>query len=98
MKKPVSIALEFLAQRNPFDVSQAEWVIMLMDFTDIHGEDALIALAGFYIYAIKEMGEKSTHAIKSTFMHDVMGRKDRFMCPRSSAYGEIFRTEFNLAA
>lgn len=102
MKKTASLALEFLASRNPFaedQIQRIQWVMMLMDFTDIHGEDALIGLAGFYIYAIKEIkGDKGSNAIKSTFAHDVIGRKDRHMLPRSIAFGEYFTKEYNLAA
>lgn len=92
MKKENENALSFLCGRNPFDhIERIQWVSILFDFADIHGEDALAALAGFYLYAIKEIGGEEGHrAIVSTFSHDVLGRKDAFMDPRSSDYAEFF--------
>lgn len=98
MKKPSNeFVFEFLAKRNPLPVDQSQYVCMLMDFEELKGIDAMYGLAGFYLFAIKHYkGEEKSRAIESTFAHDLGGRKDKFMEPRSSSPGfkEVFLNEY----
>lgn len=82
-------ALDFLAERNVLNeyLNQVEYVSYLMEFMDTHGEEAIQKLAGFYIYAIEHLDQvKQDRAIVGTFAHDLGGRNDKFMLPRSDNY------------
>lgn len=96
MNTSVEHAFDYLAKRNPFDnISQSEYIFQLMEYQDKKGDDAIIALAGFYLFVITELTiEKRTHAILSTFSHDLNGRNDKYMLPRSSSYKDVFMNEF----
>ncbi len=92
-------AFDFLATRNVFsdNLEQSDWVFNLMNFQDHKGDEALCALAGFYLYVVKNVDgeEKQTRALKSTFAHDLNGAADEMLLPRSSSYVEYFDQEFN---
>ncbi len=81
-------AFEFLCKRNQLDVEQITWVLLLMEFQEHKGDDAIVALAGFYLYAIEN--KIPHHKIVGTFAHDLSGRKDQWCEPRSSDYGQFF--------
>jgi hypothetical protein len=49
-----------------------------------HGMDSLVDLYGFMKFA--EQNELDAHAVKSTFAHDIGGRNDELMLPRSHGY------------
>lgn len=102
MKEHAKFAFDFLCKRNPFhiidEMTQIQYVCHLLDFQKIFGDEGIIALAGFYLYAIKEkLGDEATKAIKTTFVHDLKGMHEKGMLPRSSAYGEVFMNEFQLS-
>lgn len=93
MQDSVKNAFAFLCQRNPIDLDHSRYVSLLMDFQDAKGDEAIEGLAGFYLYAIRNMGEKSSRAIESTFNHDLSERNDKFCLPRSNGYVQIWRQE-----
>lgn len=93
-KKMTKWAFEFLCKRNPLDLSQSEYVFMLMEFQEIHGDLAIQALAGAYIYAIDKLeADKSSEFILQVFSHDLGDRKEPCMLPRSSEYTEVWEEE-----
>lgn len=102
-KNTVEAALDFLCSRNIFSdsLTQMDWVCLLMDFQQKKGDDALKALAGFYLWVIKNTGvdcriqteEEQTRALKSTFAHDLNGRNDEGMLPRSDNYLKFWNEE-----
>ena len=95
-KNTANAAFEFLISKNVFsnEISQMDWVIILLDFRKKKGEDAIKALAGFYLWAIANTGTDTrirseadqNRALKSTFAHDLNGRDDEYMLPRSDSY------------
>ncbi|HEY3525883.1 MAG TPA: hypothetical protein VGK47_06785 [Nitrososphaeraceae archaeon] len=91
----VKAALRFLCQRMPsdLDLHHSDYVQMLMELQE-KGEEYIEGLAGFYLYAIRNMGERQSKAILSTFSHDLGGRKDKWCEPRSASYAEIWREEY----
>lgn len=88
-------AITFICKRNPLDeIDQHDFVFMLMEFQDIHGDEAVQGLAGFYCYAIDKIGgRKGSEAIQETFRHDLYGRKEKGMLPRSADYIGFWRKE-----
>lgn len=87
-------AFEFLCKCNPLDCEQSTYVFMLMDFQEVQGDEAIEALAGFYVWCIDNLkGDKCTHAIVTTFTHDLNGRNDKHMLPRSSDYKKYWDEE-----
>lgn len=95
--KQAGKAFDFLADRNVFDdLHQSDWVFNLMNFQDHKGDEALCALAGFYLYVVEKIeGEKEqTRALRSTFAHDLNGATDELLLPRSSNYLEYFTNQF----
>lgn len=94
MNKSTGMAMRFLSHRNPLDVTQVQYVIMLQEFAVEKGEAALRALAGFYLWIIaNKKDEEQTRAIVSTFSHDLGGRFQKHMDPRSSGYEEFWNNE-----
>lgn len=89
-------ALSFLSQRNPFigetlEIPQWKYLVMLMEFEEYKGTRALEALAGFYLYCVdKKRGDERSRLILSCFAHDLGGRNDKWMEPRSSSYHEFW--------
>lgn len=98
--KSVRMALNFLCERNPFDdVPHSQYVFSLMNFQDKKGDDALKGLAGFYLYAIRNIGGlKGSEAIATTFAHDLNGANEKFCEPKSSSYVHIWDTEIETYA
>lgn len=86
-RKVVGQAFDFLCDRNVLKIDQVIYVGMLMEFQEIHGDEAIIALAGFYTWCISHNQEDN---IQPTFAHDLHGRNEEFMSPRSSSYAEFF--------
>lgn len=98
-EKRTEQAFSFLCDRQPsnFDMHRSSYVGLLMDFQDTHGDTAIEALAGFYLFAIRNLkDEKQHHAIASTFAHDLGKdcRTDKMALPRSSEYAHIWSDEF----
>lgn len=96
MKKNLTeLALSFLSARNPFDeVPHSTYVFCIMDLQDNKGNEAVEALAGFYLYAIRNIGgEKGSHAIATTFAHDLSGSNDKWCQPRSFPYRHVWIDE-----
>ncbi len=90
-------ALDFLAERNVLSkyMGQATYVMHLIAFIDNKGEEALQALAGFYIYCIDHITDetKQSSALITTFAHDLLGSNIPTMLPRSSEYKEFWDKE-----
>lgn len=88
------IAMSFLCKRNPLDIPQSDYVFLLMDFQEKHGDHALEALAGFYIYSIEHIGgQKGSQAIDTTFAHDLGSLNQKHVLPRSSGYKQFWDEE-----
>jgi hypothetical protein len=91
MENQVEKAFDFLCKRNPFDIEQVNYVCLLMNYQKAMGDQAIVDLAGFYMFALEHYeGDSVDHQIKSTFAHDFNDYKDKFMSPRSEGYGEYF--------
>ena len=56
----------------------------VMDFEDIHGKQAVVDLYGFLVYA--EESDVLEHVVNGTLAHDIGGRNDQFLTPRSADY------------
>lgn len=101
MSKQTSSEVAFLflnnSNRRPEvfdDIDLRDYILLLMEFEDIHGPEAIEGLAGAYIYAIdNKEGEEATRMINSVFAHDIGGRKSKMMLPRSSEYVKVWREE-----
>lgn len=99
----VKSAFSFLSKRMPvdWDISQSDYVGMLMELQDNKGGESIEGLAGFYLYAIRNMdntgdieNEKSaSKAIQSTFFNDLNERNKSMMLPRSNDYIKVWREE-----
>ncbi len=66
------------------EVSQTGAIFLLSEYEETHGPDALVAMAGFLAYAQDHSLEDAD--IKLTLVHDLAGRKDSMMLPRTSDY------------
>ncbi len=65
-----------------------------MNFQDKKGDDAVEALAGFYLYAIRnKKGEECSDAIRTTFAHDLNGANQPTCEPRSTDYRSLWLEE-----
>jgi hypothetical protein len=98
MKEETQKALHFLTGFNPLeklDVPKQEYTKMLIEFMELKGEEALQALAGFYLYALDNIKDYNK-AIVSTFAHDLGGRNDEWMLPRSDNYLKYWEEELSL--
>ena len=97
--KSTEAAFQFLAERMPseWDIEHSQYIHILMQFQDTHGDAAVEGLAGFYLHAIRKFkgDESSSNAIASTFAHDLNGRMDQHMLPRSNSYIDVWKEEFN---
>lgn len=95
-------AFDFLSERMPEafkrnEVTQYQYLRLLMDFEDFKGVEALEKLAGFYVYATDNMKpDEATKAINQVFSHDLYGAKDEWMLPRSDNYLK-FWNEYKIA-
>jgi len=92
------LALNFLCKRMPYemDMPHEQYVYLLMDFQDKKGDNAIEGLAGFYLFAIRNIGgEKGNNAIHETFVHDLGGRNETSCLPKSDGYIQIWRDEVN---
>jgi glutamate synthase domain-containing protein 2 len=93
------MALAFLCKRKPsegrFDeMPQSTYALMVMEFLEKKGENALQALAGFYCWMIdNKKGDECTNGIVETFSHDLGERNDKWSLPRSSEYLEFWKKE-----
>ncbi len=83
-------ALIFLTKRDVLSekFSHVKYVFLLVNYLEHQGEDMLQALAGFYLYVIKNVTDqdKQHRMLVSTFMHDLLQAEDELMLPRSSDY------------
>lgn len=104
MKPGTDSALSFILDRiqSVFDndYRRGDYLGILMEYFDIFGDDGIQALAGFYLYAIRNLdheGEPSecTRAIMQTWGHDLKDRHERCMSPRSSDYLSVWQEEYN---
>jgi len=68
------------------EVSTTGAVFLASDYEDIQGPGAIIAMAGFLRFAADKQLDGET--IKLTLVHDLAGRKDKLMLPRTSDYGK----------
>lgn len=68
------------------DVTPTGAVFLVSDYEDYQGVDSLVAMAGFLQYAKDNAIDKSTITI--TLAHDLGGRKDKLMLPRTSDYSQ----------
>lgn len=98
MKKETKIALQFLSKRSEVMSeywSHVEYYDKLQSYILNKGEEALQALAGFYLYAIDKIedAEKRSRMLTSTFAHDLGQQTDEWMLPRSSGYLDYFKEE-----
>jgi len=101
LDKATEAAFAFLCKRRPADgpysherMEQYQYVMVLMEFQDKKGDDALKALAGFYCWMIdNKKGDDVTRGIIETFNHDLSERNDQWSLPRSSSYGEYWQRE-----
>jgi hypothetical protein len=96
LKKETDKALFFLAGRNPFrdKMEQSQYAMMLMEYIDHKGEDALQALAGFYIWCIaNKKGKEFEYAVRGTFAHDLGEMSETTMLPRSTDYKQFWDEE-----
>lgn len=98
MNQQTKSALKFLTARNVLSDhwDQHQYTFALMDFLAIHGDDSLQALAGFYVWCINNLAhdqEKQRHAIRSTFAHDLGGRRETCISPRSSDYLQYWQNQ-----
>lgn len=97
MENSEKTALTFLTDRGRkvLDVTNETYMAMLMEFGETHGEFALRKLAGFFLFAIRLPEGQSTKALHQVFNHDLYGRNDKFMLPRSDNYLEYWNNEFH---
>lgn len=96
ISKTTDRAFTFLSERMPldFNLERIDWVVLLMDFQEKKGDEALEALAGAYVWAIDNLtGGKQSSTIKNFFAHDLNGRNDEHCLPRSSSYGKFWIEE-----
>jgi hypothetical protein len=66
------------------EVDRAELVFMLYEFEELHGKTATRGLIGFVKFA--QANDLRTGLITSTIGHDLNGRRDKHMSPRSYSY------------
>jgi hypothetical protein len=59
-------------------------IFILDEMAEGHGDNSILAMAGFIQWALNE--DLDTRAIHSTLAHDLNGRKDKYMLPRTSDY------------
>lgn len=65
-------------------ISKRNIAIYLTEYTSTHGETAVQALYDFINYAEKNNVKKEI--IMATIVHDLGGRNDKLMSPRSISY------------
>lgn len=65
--------------------------LLVIEFMNEQGDNAVVALFGFirYIQLSGKSEEEKTRSLKETISHDINGRNDKTMLPRSSAYTEF---------
>jgi hypothetical protein len=80
-------AFDFLAKRNPFEISQGEWINLLLKYSEVQGVKAVIDLAGFYDWCVAN--EKD--GILVTFAHDFNEMGKEWFLPRTNGYAEFFK-------
>ena len=85
-------AIELLNDANPLRVKQPNWFFALTDFYDTHGKDGIFGLAGFLVWASEYLKEPERQdAITECFNHDISGRNDETMLPRSDDYKQYYK-------
>ena len=99
ISKETKIALAFLSKRNVLSDywGQNQYVASLNQFAILKGQEALQALAGFYLYCVDTFSDdekKQSQMISSTFAHDLGQMNDEWMLPRSSNYLKYWKKEF----
>ena len=77
------------------EVTRVTAFFMIDEAEQIHGESYIIGMAGFLAYAHcnEDMEE---HQIKATLAHDLNGRKDPTMLPRTAEYTQFANTKLIL--
>lgn len=81
-------AMDFLCDRNMLQIEQSAWCFTLMDFQMIHGNDAIISMAGYYLWCIQH----DSNPVAS-IAHDLRDMKEKCMLPRTSGYAEYFNMD-----
>jgi hypothetical protein len=66
-----------------FDMSPSQATFALMDFTHTHGQDAIIGMYGFILWAFEH---DKKEMIAGTLAHDIAGRGDALMLPKVCSY------------
>lgn len=93
MESATKEAIDYLVENNPLkgQVSKYGLFSALNEMAKTHGEKAIIDLAGFHKYMIANYeGEQQQQGIVATFAHDLNGRNDRTVLPRSHGYREFW--------
>lgn len=68
------------------DLARWNALFMLDEYEETHGQAYIVAMAGFLNYAqVEKMG---VFDVKATLAHDLNGRKDKLMLPRTSDYAQ----------
>lgn len=68
------------------EISPTGAIFLCSDYEDVQGPDAIIAMAGFLRFAADQGLDPDV--VKSTLVHDLAGRNDKLMLPRTSDYGK----------
>jgi hypothetical protein len=81
---------------NSDDITPTEAAMMLMDFEGTHGIQAVKNMYGFKRYCetqkdsrFRNKPDERERAIRSAIFHDINGRNDATMLPRTTSYGEF---------
>ena len=85
MKEPLNAKLVQEVARI-MDWSKPKTYLILADFQDIHGQSAVADMKAFLDYADHPETDLSVNQIKMTIAHDLGGRHDKLMLPRTDGY------------
>lgn len=72
-----------------FDVDPPTAATLLIEFANQHGDEAVVSMYGFLRYVATHKGDdrnKDEGMIKATIGHDLNGRNDKHMLPRTNSY------------
>lgn len=72
------------------DREEFELKLMVYEFRSTHGNDSLNGIAGFLKFA--ETRGVDIDRVKSTISHDLNGRFDKTMLPRTDSYKDFVET------
>lgn len=83
-------AIDYLSSRNVLNEywDNDQYYFALQEYYEVRGDEAIMALAGFYYWCIHniEDADKQERMLTSTFAHDLGQMYDDLMSPRSSSY------------